>query len=181
MKKVLVLVTILIAIHAGVFAQTKRESIQEMLRIMQQDSLMDKMISGMIPSLVANQKAFLSEVSPKLKVNATSQEKAKYQADQKKRDSIMAKADVIMKESMESAKKMLKSFMDNDMVDVYDRHFTHAEINDYIAFYKSPSGAKMLKIMPAVQKDIMSIMMQKYLPEMQKKIIERMKEISGKY
>jgi len=58
------------------------------------------------------------------------------------------------------------------MVDLYDKYFTQSEINDYITFYKSPSGQKFLKATPDLQKDMMNILMQKYMPDMQKTIKE---------
>lgn len=37
---------------------------------------------------------------------------------------------------------------------VYARHFTAQELRDMLAFYKSPAGAKALKVMPLVLTDI---------------------------
>jgi len=37
---------------------------------------------------------------------------------------------------------------------VYARHFSAQELHDMIAFYKSPTGARSLKEMPAVLVDV---------------------------
>ena len=177
MKKIFALVTIATLLHVNSFAQTKQKSIKELFQVMQQDSLMEKMMNGMVPAMLTNMKNMIKQSEPVLKSNATAEEKSKYEVDTKKRDEKLAKLDGVMITSMESAKKMLRSLMDNDMVAIYDKHFTQSEIKDFIAFYKSPSGAKMLKVMPEIQKDMMEILMKKYIPEMQKDIINKTKEI----
>jgi len=36
------------------------------------------------------------------------------------------------------------------MLEVYDKHFTEAEVKDLIAFYKTPTGQKIIKILPQI-------------------------------
>jgi hypothetical protein len=43
----------------------------------------------------------------------------------------------------------------NDMIPIYQRHFTKAEIDALIAFYSSPPGQKFLHEMPAVTSETM--------------------------
>lgn len=42
---------------------------------------------------------------------------------------------------------------------VYARYFTAAELDDMVAFYKSPTGVKALHMMPQVMSDVMNQMM----------------------
>jgi len=83
----------------------------------------------------------------------------------------------MMKTLMQTAKEVSRKLIDEDMVLLYDKYFTQNEINDYITFYKSPSGQKFLKVTPDLQKDIMMAMMQKYIPDLQKAIKERTEEM----
>jgi hypothetical protein len=52
-----------------------------------------------------------------------------------------------------------------DMIDYYDKYFTQKEINNYIRFYKSPSGQKLINTTPLIMKEMMSSFQSKYLNE----------------
>jgi hypothetical protein len=47
--------------------------------------------------------------------------------------------------------------MMNDMVPVYQRHFTKPDIDALIAFYSSPAGQKFLHEMPTVTAETMQV------------------------
>ncbi len=38
----------------------------------------------------------------------------------------------------------------DDMIAIYDRHFTHEEINALLAFYESPLGRKSIAVLPQI-------------------------------
>jgi uncharacterized protein len=84
-----------------------------------------------------------------------------------------------IKATMPIMKDIAKRMMDEDMVVIYDKYFTESEIKDYIAFYKSSSGQKFVNTTPLIQKDLMTVMFQKYMPEMQKAIKEKMEELKA--
>jgi uncharacterized protein len=69
--------------------------------------------------------------------------------------------------------------INEDMVTLYDKYYTQNEINDFIIFYKSPSGQKFTKVSPDIQKDLMMVMMQKYMPEIQKTIKTKIDELKN--
>jgi len=139
------------------FAQTKQESIKELFKAMQQDSMMDKMFSSMIPSMM-------------------NQMKSQFPI----KDSLMnVRSNEMMKSTMQTVKDITKKMLDEDMVAIYDKYFTQSEINDYIAFYKSPSGQKFIKVTPDISKDLMMVMMQKYMPVIQKTIKEKSEEMKN--
>lgn len=143
-KNILVLIFCLPVFITNCNSQTKQESIRELFNIMHQESMVDKMFSSMIPSMMSQMK---------------SQTPAK--------DSL---ANERMKTSLQNVKNITKKMLNEDMVEIYDKYFTQSEINDYIAFYKSPSGQKFIQTTPDVTKDLMTIMMQKYMPEIRKSI-----------
>ena len=154
MKKVILVLMISIPSLMG-YSQTKQESIKELFHVMQQDSIMDKMFSSMIPSMISQMKS-QNPIKDSL-VNARSNE--------------------LMKVTMQTTKVILKKMMDEDMVALYDKYFSQKEINDYIAFYKSPSGQKFIKVTPDISKDLMGIMMQKYIPQIQNTIKTKAEEM----
>lgn len=161
MKKVILILMICIPSLMG-YSQTKQESIKELFHVMQQDSIMDKMFSTMIPSMLAQMKS----------------------QNPQKESLAEARSNEMMKSSMQTARAILKKMMDEDMVALYDKYFSQKEINDYIAFYKSPSGQKFIKVTPDISKDLMMIMMQKYVPQIQEAIkakTEEMKKAEKKW
>lgn len=149
MKKLILLTAVCSLLCLTVHAQTKQQSIKDLLRIMQQDSLMQKTMQATMGAMASH--------------SAPGQDPA-----------AKAKVMAAMSASMEVTTRIMKKFMDEDMVQIYDKNFSQNEINDFIAFYKSSSGQKMLNSMPAVQTDVMAIMYQKYVPlmmqEMKKKV-----------
>ena len=150
MKKVVLVLMICIPSLMS-YSQTKQESIKNLFHVMQLDSIMDKTFSSMIPAMMTQ----LKNEDPL--VNEHYNE--------------------MMKTSMQTAKEIVKKMMDEDMVVVYDKYFSQNEINDYISFYKSPSGQKFIEMTPNISKDLMMIMMQKYMPEFQKNIKEKTGEL----
>jgi hypothetical protein len=59
---------------------------------------------------------------------------------------------------------------------VYDKHYTLEEIKELIAFYKTPTGQKVLKIMPAVAEDAMKLTQERLLPKIPGIIQELLEE-----
>jgi hypothetical protein len=49
--------------------------------------------------------------------------------------------------------------MMNAMIPAYQKHLTHGDVNQLIAFYESPTGQKMLREMPAMMSESMEAMM----------------------
>lgn len=154
MKKVILVLMICIPSLMG-YSQTKQESIKELFHVMQQDSIMDKMFSSMIPSMINQMKSQHPE-----------------------NDSLAnARSNEMMKAMMQTTRLIMKKMMDEDMVALYDKYFSQKEINDYIAFYKTPSGQKFIKVTPDISKDLMEIMMQKYVPEIQNAVKTKVEEM----
>lgn len=154
MKKVILVLMICIPSLMG-YSQTKQESIKELFHVMQQDSIMDKMFNSMIPSMINQMKSQNPE-----------------------NDSLSnARSNELMKAMMQTTRLIMKKMMDEDMVALYDKYFSQKEINDYIAFYKTPSGQKFIKVTPDISKDLMGIMMQKYVPEIQNAVKTKVEEM----
>lgn len=79
-------------------------------------------------------------------------------------------------DSEEIARSFPVNDLMNDMVPVYQKHLTTADVNAIIAFYASPTGKKMLREMPAM----MTEGMQAAYPRIQQNLDEIMKRIDEK-
>jgi hypothetical protein len=155
MKKVILLLVFWVPFLLNpACSQTKQESIKELFKCMNQDSMTDKMLNSMIPIMMNQMK---NQFSPEdTSLNTSFQD--------------------MMKSIAESTRAMTKQMIDGEMIDLYDKYFNETEINDFLAFYKSPSGQKFIKVTPDLMNDLMIVMMQKYMPEIQKSIKSKIED-----
>ena len=80
------------------------------------------------------------------------------------------------KESAEIARTFPVEQIVEDMIPVYQRHLTKADVEAMIGFYSSPSGKKILHDMPA----IMAESMEAVYPRLQKNIDDIMRRLDEK-
>jgi len=147
MKKVILAAVLCLSVFCNSYSQAKQESIKQLFHLMQTDSLIDKMFSSMIPQILNQQQMQITDSISRVAFNTK------------------------MRSMMLIVKEISTKLINEDMVVLYDKYFSQAEINDFISFYKTPSGQKMINMTPDIQKDLMTVMMQKYMPEMQKSIM----------
>jgi hypothetical protein len=89
---------------------------------------------------------------------------------------------VDMQKSSERFKTKFRARLNyNEMINevtyiVYDKHYTLEEIKDLIAFYKTPTGQKVLKTMPVVAEAAMKLTQERLLPKLPVIIQELMEE-----
>ena len=141
-KKVALVVLFCIVALINGYSQTKQESIKELFHLMQKDSVMYRSMKSMNP-------AFLS---------------------QEMKDSTSLARFKVMKSSMIQTSLEFSIKLTDEEMALYDKYFSQNEINDFIAFYKSPAGQKLIKAAPEIQKEASINMMQKYMPDFQKSI-----------
>jgi hypothetical protein len=140
----------------------KKESIKKLFILMHQDSLMIKSIDGITATMVKNMTKMFSDTT--------------YSESGIDISKITQK---LMERSMQRSKESALKLLNGDMVDVYDKYFTEAEIEDFSTFYKSASGQKMLTQMPEITKDIMTIMTTKYQTGFQQSYMKDVQEITN--
>lgn len=146
MKKTILFSILFSVITFTATSQTKQESIKLLIHLMHTDSMMEKTFDAIVPTLMAQ---FPEEC----------QDSAKLVARTQRVNSITT----LCKELFD---KMLKE----DIVALYDKFYTENEINDLIAFYRTPTGQKVIQKMPEMQNEIMATVMRKYMPKMKEKI-----------
>ena len=152
MKKMFLTSVFCFVVFISGYSQTKQESIKELFHTMQTDSLIDKSFTSMVPGILNQMQGQIKDSTAR------------------------ARSKEMMISVMQTAKEISKKMLNEDMVASYDKYFTQNEINDFIRFYKSPSGQKFIQVTPDIQKDMMTAMMQKYMPEIQKTIKAKIDE-----
>lgn len=157
MKKLVLLSIITIAFVMGSMAQDKISDIKRLLEVMNSEQMSEAMLNSMVPVLK-------QQINSRIKENSA----------KKKIDKMM---DDFTDAMMEEMKELSRKLNDVELVNIYDKHFTQGEIQDLIEFYESPTGKKILEKNPEITKELMSSMMTKYMPEIQKNLNKKLEEL----
>jgi len=142
MKKIILVLLFSIPILLNCQAKTKQENIKVLFQLMQTDSVVEKMMNSMLPMLT-NSMSQPKDSTAKVQLDAT------------------------MKKMTQVMMVITKRLINEDMTALYDKYFTESEIKDLVTFYKSQAGRKMIAVMPDLNKEIMMILITKYIPEIQ--------------
>lgn len=152
MKKIMVVVFMMVLpVVCVADNEAKRESIEQLLVVMNVDAMIDSMYTQM--------DRMFQGMAKELGVKESEREIF---------DKFMSKTAAAMKEEMTWVK------MKEPMIDVYIKNYSEEEINDMLAFYESESGRSIIKKMPAVMADSMLISQ-----NMLKDFMPRLKELSA--
>ena len=153
MKKLFFISLLSITFALGTVAQDKVSDLKNLFELMNSEKMIDDMMNNMLPML-------------------TQQASVEIQSDDDKE-----KFEKYMEFVMLEAKNLSKKVVNEEMVKIYDKHFTHEEIKDMIKFYKSPTGKKMLEKTPEMTSEMMNSMMTKYMPEFQENLKSKLEEL----
>jgi len=160
MKKTIIIFLIsVLSVISYAADESKKESVEELLALMKADSMIDTIYSQMDQTMQGMAR----------RLGVTPSEKKIF-------DTYMVNMVNLMKSEINWKK------MKGPMVDLYLKHYTGKEIKDMVSFYKSDSGQSMVKKMPAVISDSISIsqdMMKDFIPKMLAMSQELKKEIDA--
>lgn len=143
MKKLLLVLLLSIPVLFSVQAQTKQENIKELFALMQTDTMVVKMMNSMMPMLVNPPSATMDSTA------------------RSQRAELLHKVTTVLT-------SITTRLINEDMVVLYDKYFSEKDIQDMQVFYKSAAGKKMIQVTPELNKEMMMIMLTKYMPEMQR-------------
>ncbi len=135
-----------------------KEDIQKLFEIMQIHQQMRQVMDSMM-----KQQTAMIDQTLKKRYPQTSAEK-------------IARANRMIAETM---KDMPMDAMLDDMVPIYQRHFSKTDIDAMSTFYASPTGQKMMREMPALTSESMQasyVRMQKQIDTIQQKAEQIVKE-----
>jgi len=159
MKRFLTAILV-VSIQFSAFAEPgKRESVRELLELMNADSMidatyaqMDQMFAGMGQQL---------DIKP---------------SEQEIFDNYIRKVTASMQDEMSWEK------MEGPMVDIYLNNYTEKEIQDMLTFYRSDTGKSMIEKMPTVIGESMAMsqqLMQGFTPRLQELLKELREELEA--
>lgn len=152
MKRLLILSVFTFAFTFGTLAQDKSSDSQKLIGLMNSEKMIEEMMNSMIP-------IYKQQAREQFRGEETNEKFAEFM-------------EVLTKETKDFSHKLI----DEVMVELYEKHFTHEELKDLIKFYESPTGEKLIKVTPDITKDMMNIMMSEYLPEFQEKLMNKLGE-----
>lgn len=156
MKKTVLLTIVLGLFSISSFAQASNEKVIELFKLMKTDKMMDAMMDNMM--------VIMKKQGEMLKNNAGDKVYNEY-----------------MTYVTDEGKLLMKKVLNVDMVALYSKYFTSAEIQSYIDFYSTPAGIKMLDMTPAIQKEFMMSFIANDLPAFQAKFKTKLEELHKKY
>ncbi|MEZ0485997.1 DUF2059 domain-containing protein [Fibrella aquatica] len=153
----------------------KRTRIKYLFSLMKQDSLMLKQMDASV-NMMRNMTKMGSGMAKQMGVDSAAMPV----------DSAMLKRqDEFIQKMISVSKSNTLKLINEDMVEVYDRYFTAAEIEAFCTFYQSPAGKKLIDKTPTISQEIMTQSMTKYQPEIMKLVKAYMDEekriIDSKY
>jgi uncharacterized protein len=155
--KRLIMTALLLLLPFSAFSakESNKESVEELMMLMDMDSILDTMYSHLEQAAPDMAKGF--GVDP---------------SEQESFDRFMTRYINLMKEEMNWDK------MKGPMIEVYQKNLTEKEVQDMLVFYKSESGQSMIKKMPAITKDSMVVsqsLLKDFYPKLQA-LAEQFKE-----
>lgn len=140
----------------------RKEKLKHLFALMHQDSLMIKTFDAMSVSLVANMKTLLNDTA--------------YTNHGVDISEIVKK---FTEKNLQRSKVNALRLINEDMVDIYDKYFTVEEVEDYINFYQSKSGQKLLSVLPDITKDIMKVLTTKYQSDIKQTVGKDIEEMTA--
>jgi hypothetical protein len=144
----------------------KRLEIRLLFSLMHTDSLISKSMSAVSANV-------MTQITNQFKQSGDSTVMALFQ------DTVyMNRVHAITTRGMQASKEVAMKMVNTDMVIIYDKYFTRKEIEDFIAFYRSPSGQSMTEKLPDITKDIMTVMSTKYSGDIQQSVFKEMMDLT---
>ena len=168
MKQIGLFLTALLLVSAAAFGQQSalpasdppatKEDVQNLFQVMQVHQQMRQVMDAML-----KQQSTMMHETLKRRYPQTSAEK-------------IARADRMIEDA---TKDMPLEAMLDDMIPIYQKHFSKADIDAMSAFYASPTGQKVLREMPALTSESIQASdarMQKQMDAMMQRAEQIMKE-----
>ena len=130
----LLLTTSALAQQTGVDTPATRDDVLQLFSVMN----INQQMRAIMDSMMQQQKSLVHDMARRKNPNVTTEE--------------LGRVDRIMDESVKDFP--IEGILD-DMVPVYQKHLTSADVSAMSAFYSSPTGQKLLREMPAMTSEAM--------------------------
>jgi hypothetical protein len=116
--------------------------------------MMAKQIAPVTPAMVSRMTSQALPSTIKVPPLTSMQQKAMLEDAQEKFGKMVQRSGNILAHNQE-----LPKIMEDTLVSVYDKYFSEQDLNEIIAFYHTPVGAKLSKQQPAIDKELMTLTM----------------------
>jgi hypothetical protein len=170
-KAGLLTVLMLVGAASGAYAQEqqtitpeKRALIKELFEVTGLTQTVNSMMNMMIEQSEQELPSILSQSNSSNK-NMTPEERA---AREQKARETTARVNRKFREALQRLNYM--QAIEDDTASIFDKHFTESELKEWIAFYKSPIGKKMVQLMPVMMSESMEKINKNLLPRLQQEI-----------
>ena len=148
MKKTFLIAIISLVTISNSFCQTKMEDIKELIALIHKEKALDESYD-----------VFIKMLKPQME---------KYRASYKNNNALM---DSLIQDEITFSKR----FYSENMPLIYDRLFSHNEIKEYLKFYKTTAGQKLINSQSVIQKEMMDSV-SKYISGMKEKFKAKLEE-----
>ena len=148
----LLLTTSMLAQQTGADTPATRDDVLRLFSVMN----INEQMRAIMDSMMQQQKSLVHDMARRKNPNVTTEE--------------LGRVDRIMDESVKDFP--IAGILD-DMVPVYQKHLTSADVSAMSAFYSSPTGQKMLHELPAIMTESMEAMMplmEKYMETVKQRV-----------
>lgn len=153
MKKQIIYIAFITLFSFQLQAQDKKEALKDLFEVMQVEKMVSQITESIIPAMQQQAQANFKNKEDK------------------------AKFDEFMKYMIEETKTLSMNLVTKEMPIIYEKHFSYEDIINLTNFYKTPTGQNLLDKTPIISKESMQVMMSKYMPEFQNKIMVKLKEL----
>ncbi|WP_269531083.1 DUF2059 domain-containing protein [Chitinimonas sp. BJYL2] len=161
-------------VSAADISAEKKQAIQELIDVMNMKAMLPQLLNQIAEQADMGMQAGMEAA---LKQNNKRDEAEQARLRQQLNEELPAlKQD--MRQVLEQAN--LPALMDEILFEVYGKYFEAAEIRDITAFYKSPTGKKVLVTLPKITGESMQLTMARIMPIVQAQLEKTQARIKQK-
>ena len=156
-------------------SDTKRQTILDLIEATGGADMMDEMMQTMHQGFQQNGMLMMEELI-RSDPNLSEEERATVRQHFKEQESVAGDFAEFMQEIVDT-----KELINEVFIPLYDTHYSEQELNDILAFYKTPTGQKTIKIMPTILRDSMQrtmAILQPKLKEALDKVFKKHKDLA---
>lgn len=143
----------------SIYCQTKQELIKEYIKLTKQNYILDTVMNKMQD----NTSQFMKNIP------GSGFQDVVNGLDMKNR----------FKWVSEIQEKILKEVYENEAIAIIDKVYTTEDLKEFLRFYKSPSGQKLLKTEPIINMEIDEVVLKKFTPILNDSIKKMYSELFG--
>lgn len=152
-------------------SDTKRELIKELVAVMQADQTAQKTLDAAMAQMVTQYPKMLADLLESRKDMTPEQKERIVRQETRSRERFWARFRERLGDIYAS-----QELFDRVYFPAYSKYFTEGELRDLLAFYKSPTGHKVLQVQPELTSDVLKSVFDLLGPTIKKLVQELFEE-----